>query len=318
MHLALIVDPLEDLKPAKDSSIAMWRAAAARGHQVSAIAAGSLSLLEGVVHGNASILTMLPRGDTRWCEATASQRRPLSHFDAVVMRQDPPFDTEYLYSTHLLELAEQSGVAVFNRPRALRDHNEKLAAVRFPEFTPPTRVGRHADVFREFLAIHQDIILKPLDGMGGSSIFRVRQGDPNFSVILETLTRHGRETIMAQAYLPAIVDGDKRILVVDGEPAPFVLARIPAPGETRGNLAAGGHGEARPLTARDAEIARTVGAYARTQGLLLVGLDVIGEHLTEINVTSPTCMVEILDQTGFDVAERVIQAIERHCAAPRA
>jgi glutathione synthase len=312
MHLALIVDPLEKLKPAKDSSIAIWRAAAARGHPVSAIEAGSLSLIDGRVSGLACPLQIAPRGAGRWMEAGPTARITLDRFDVVMMRQDPPFDVEYLYSTHLLELAERGGACVFNRPRALRDHNEKLAAVRFPEFTPTTVVSRSATVLREFIATHQDVILKPLDGMGGSSIFRVRLDDPNLSVIIETITRHGAETVMAQAYLPAIIDGDKRVLVVDGEPMPFALARIPASGETRGNLAAGGRGEARPLTARDREIALAVGAYAKTQGLLLVGLDVIGDHLTEINVTSPTCMVEILEQTGFDVADQVVLALERH------
>ena len=312
MHLALIVDPLDQLKPAKDSSIAIFRAAAARGHTVSAIAAGSLSLIDGRVSGLACELALLPRGATSWMTAGPTARVALDHFDVVMMRQDPPFDLEYLYSTHLLELAECDGARIFNRPRALRDHNEKLAAVRFAQVTPTTVVSRSAVVLREFLATHQDVILKPLDGMGGSSIFRVRQGDPNVSVIIETITRHGAETVMAQAYLPAIVDGDKRVLVVDGEPMPFALARIPASGETRGNLAAGGRGEARPLTARDREIAVAVGAYARAQGLLLVGLDVIGDHLTEVNVTSPTCMVEIFDQTGFDVADQVVLALERH------
>lgn len=315
MHLALIVDPLHHLKAAKDSSIAIWRAAAACGHRVSAIEAGSLSLIDGQVHAQACELQVHARGHLPWFSAGPVQRLPLAHFDVVLMRQDPPFDLEYLYSTHLLELAELAGVRVFNRPRALRDHNEKLAAVRFPHFMPPTVVSRSAEVLREFLAVHGDVILKPLDGMGGSKIFRARPGDPNLSVILETITRHGAETVMAQVYLPAIADGDKRVLVVDGEPAPFVLARIPAAGESRGNLAAGGRGEARPLGEREREIALAVGAYARDRGLLLVGLDVIGNHLTEVNVTSPTCMVEILDQTGFDVAQMVVQALERQAGA---
>ncbi len=316
MHLALIVDPLAKLKPAKDSSIAMLRAALARGHQITALDAGSLALVNGQVSAVARALTLLPRGAASWYSEDAAQRLPLRTFDAVVMRQDPPFDLEYLYSTHLLELAEQQGVAVFNRPRSLREHNEKLAAVRFAQFTPRTVVARDQAVLRAFIAEQQDVILKPLDGMGGSSIFRVHPGDPNLSVILETITRLGTETVMAQAYLPAIVDGDKRVLVVDGEPAPFALARIPAAGETRGNLAAGGRGVAQPLSERDREIASTVGAYARQAGLLLVGLDIIGDHLTEVNVTSPTCMVEIFDQTGFDVANVMVEAIERQIADP--
>lgn len=318
LHVALIVDPIGQLKPAKDSSIAIARAAQARGHRVTALAAGSLALVDGQVSAVGQALHLLPRDSAgAWYEAGPATRCALTGFDAVLMRQDPPFDTEYLYSTHLLTLAEQQGVTVWNRPQALREHNEKLAAARFPQFTPPTVVARDARVLRDFLQVHGDIILKPLDGMGGASIFRVRTGDANLSVILETLTRHGQETIMGQAYLPAIAEGDKRVLLVDGEPADFALARIPAAGETRGNLAAGGRGEARPLTDRDREIATAVGAYARTQGLLLVGLDIIGTHLTEVNVTSPTCMVEILDQTGFDVAGRLVEAIERHAAAAR-
>ena len=312
MHLALIIDPLESLKPAKDSSIAIMRAAAERGHTVSTIAAGSLLLREGVVLGRAQQLHIAPSASSQWCTPLDEKRVALRDFDAILMRQDPPFDLEYLYSTHLLELAQSNGALVFNSPCALRDHNEKLAATRFSQFTPATLVGKDARYFREFLSEHQDIIVKPLDGMGGSSIFRIREGDPNTSVIIETITKQGAETVMAQAYLPAIVDGDKRVLVVDGEPAPYSLARIPAAGETRGNLAAGGRGEARPLTTRDREIAEVVGAYARTQGLLLVGLDIIGDHLTEVNVTSPTCMVEIRNQTGFDVAEQLVAALERN------
>lgn len=310
MHLALIIDPLASLKPAKDSSIAIMRAASERGHRVSVIAAGSLCLREGMVFGRTQELQIEPRTAAQWYQAKSESLTALKNFDAVLMRQDPPFDLEYLTSTHLLELAKSNGAMVFNHPSALRDHNEKLAAARFPQFTPPTLVSREISRFREFLIEHRDIIVKPLDGMGGSSIFRIREGDPNTSVILETITKHETETVMGQAYLPSIVDGDKRVLVVDGKPAPFALARIPAAGETRGNLAAGGRGEARPLTDRDLEIASVVGQYARTQGLLLVGLDIIGDHLTEINVTSPTCMVEIRDQTDFDVAEQLVIALE--------
>lgn len=287
------------------------RAAHEKGHEISTIAAGSLILREGVVFALAQKLHIAPRNASQWCTPQDQKLIDLRDFDAVLIRQDPPFDLEYLYSTHLLESAQRSGVIVFNSPRALRDHNEKLAATRFAQFTPATLVAREAPFFREFLAEHQDIIIKPLDGMGGSSIFRIREGDPNTSVILETMTKHGTETVMAQRYLPAIADGDKRVLVVDGEPAPFALARIPAAGETRGNLAAGGRGEARPLTQRDQDIAEAVGSYAREQGLLLVGLDIIGDFLTEVNVTSPTCMVEIREQTGFDVAMQVVIALEK-------
>jgi glutathione synthase len=217
---------------------------------------------------------------------------------------------EYVYSTYLLELAEAHGAKVWNRPGSLRDFNEKLAIARFPQFTAPTVVTRKEDVIRAFLAEHGDIVLKPLDGMGGSSVFRIRADDPNIGVIIETLTAYGSRMAMAQRYLPAIVHGDKRILVIDGVPAPYALARIPKAGETRGNLAAGGRGVAQPLSARDREIAETLGPALKAAGLLIVGLDVIGDHLTEVNVTSPTCMREILDQAGFSVPAMVLDAIE--------
>jgi len=218
---------------------------------------------------------------------------------------------EYVYSTYLLELAEAAGARVFNRPRAIRDHNEKLAIARYPQFTAPTLVTRSEPLVREFLAEHRDIILKPLDGMGGTSVFRVHRTDPNVNVIIETLTHYGRRTIMAQRYIPEIADGDKRVLLIGGRPVPFALARIPKAGETRGNLAAGGTGVARPLTPRDREIAEALGPELHARGLLLVGLDVIGEHLTEVNVTSPTCFREIADQTGFNVAGMMLDALER-------
>jgi glutathione synthase len=224
---------------------------------------------------------------------------------------------EYVYSTYLLELAEAQGALVFNRPRAIRDCNEKLAIARYPRFTAPTLVTRREPLVREFLGEHGDIILKPLDGMGGTSVFRVHRSDPNVNVIIETLTHYGRRTIMAQRYIPEIADGDKRVLIIAGKPVPFALARIPKAGETRGNLAAGGTGVARPLTPRDREIAETLGPELHAQGLLLVGLDVIGEHLTEVNVTSPTCFREITDQTGFNVAGMMLDALEREAAGHR-
>jgi glutathione synthase len=232
------------------------------------------------------------------------------------MRKDPPFDNEYLYATHLLELAARQGARVVNDPRTIRDFNEKLAVARFPQFAPPTLVTSLEPVLREFLAEHGDVIFKPLDGMGGSGIFRVRTDDPNIGVIIETITEHGSRTIMAQRYLPEIRDGDKRVLLIDGVPAPYALARIPKAGETRGNLAAGGTGVARPLTERDREIAGTVGPVLRDLGLTLVGLDVIGTHLTEINVTSPTGMQEIAQQTPCDPAALMIDALERLAARP--
>jgi glutathione synthase len=243
---------------------------------------------------------------------------PLQDFDAVLMRKDPPFDMEYIYSTYLLELAEQQGARVYNRPGAIRDFNEKLAIARFAEFTPPTIVTRKESLVRAFLAEHGDIILKPLDGMGGASVFRLHAQDPNIGVIIETLTHFGRRTIMAQRFIPEIDQGDKRILLIAGTPVPYALARIPKPGETRGNLAAGGTGVAQLLSARDRAIAESLGPRLWALGLMLVGLDVIGDYLTEVNVTSPTCMQEIRDQTGFDSAALMIDAIERAVAGDRA
>jgi glutathione synthase len=236
---------------------------------------------------------------------------PLSAFDAVLMRKDPPFDMEYVYSTYLLELAETQGACIINRPRALRDNNEKFSITRFVQFTVPTLVTRLESEIREFLAAQGDIVLKPLDGMGGASVFRLNRQDPNIGVVIETLTDHGRRTAMAQRYILEIVKGDKRIIVIDGKPAPHVLARIPKPGETRGNLAAGGTGVARELTARDREIAETLGPPLAKEGLLLVGLDVIGDYLTEVNVTSPTCFQEIMQQTGFNVAGMFLDAVDK-------
>ena len=231
------------------------------------------------------------------------------------MRKDPPFDMEYVYSTYLLEMAEKDGTPVFNRPGAIRDFNEKLSIARFAQFTVPTLVTRHESLIRDFADEHSDVILKPLDGMGGTSIFRSRHDDPNLGVIIETLTQLGRRTVMAQRYIPEITEGDKRVLVIDGEPVPYTLARIPKPGENRGNLAAGGRGVAMPITPREREIAETIGPELKNCGLLLVGLDVIGGNLTEVNVTSPTCMREIHDQTGCNVAGIFVDALERNVAA---
>lgn len=251
----------------------------------------------------------------KWFELDAEIDAPLSDLNVILMRKDPPFDMEFVYSTYLLEQAEAAGVLVVNRPQSLRDCNEKLFATLFPQCTPPTLVSRRPDIIRAFAAEHGDVILKPLDGMGGTSIFRHRVGDPNLSVILETLTALGTQQIMAQAYLPAIKDGDKRILMIDGEPVPYCLARIPASGETRGNLAAGGRGEARELSERDRWIAAQVGPTLREKGLLFVGLDVIGEHLTEINVTSPTCIREIDNAYGTQIGVQLMDAIDRKLKA---
>ncbi|HSN64112.1 MAG: glutathione synthase [Azonexus sp.] len=319
LKLGFVVDPLTELKAGKDSSVAMMRAAEARGHQVFAIDCATLGWRRpetwnvGGVYATATTLQLRPDDDD-WYRAGVRQWQSLTDFDAVIMRKDPPFDFEYLTATWLLERAEASGVRVFNRPRALRDHSEKVAICEFPQFTPATLITRDAAQLQQFIDEHPDTILKPLDGMGGSQIFRVRHDDPNRNVIIETLTREGRRTIMAQRFVPEIAAGDKRILLIAGQPVPYCLARIPKAGETRGNLAAGGSGVAQELSPRDREIAETLGPILFARGLLLVGIDVIGDHLTEINVTSPTCMVEIRQQTGFDSAATFIAAIERECA----
>jgi glutathione synthase len=313
MKIAFVLDPLESLQTYKDSSFAMMREAAARGHRLFAIMQEDLLWRGGEVLGSARELT-LTGSEHDWYQASAAQSGPLNSFDAVLMRKDPPFDMEYVYSTYLLELAQRRGARVFNDPRAIRDHNEKMAIARFAEFTAPTIVTRQETLLREFLAEHGDVILKPLDGMGGTSIFRLHRTDPNISVVIETLTHYGRRTIMAQRYIPDIAKGDKRVLIIDGKPVPFCLARIPKAGETRGNLAAGGQGVAQPLSARDLEIATRIGPVLAADGLLLVGLDVIGDYLTEVNVTSPTCFQEITDQTGFNVAGMMIDAVERHAS----
>jgi glutathione synthase len=313
MELLFILDPLDDLKAYKDSSVAMMREAASRGHAVWACQQGDLAWTRSGVAAPAQRLRV-GGDDHDWYRGERGAQRRLAGFDAVLMRKDPPFDMEYLYSTHLLELAQAEGARVVNDPRAIRDFNEKLAIAKFPQFTPPTLVTRKEQALREFLSEHGDIVLKPLDGMGGHSVFRVHRQDHNIGVILETLTHYGTRTVMAQRFLPEIAQGDKRVLVIDGEPVPYVLARIPKPGETRGNLAAGGTGVARPLSPRDREIAETLGPQLKARGLMLVGLDVIGDCLTEVNVTSPTCMVEITQQTGFNVAGMMIDALERAIA----
>jgi len=262
-----------------------------------------------VVVGENAKLTLT--GDKeRWYHIDLPRQTSLGEFDAVLMRKDPPFDAEYVASTWLLEQAVRDGARVFNDPRAIRDHSEKLAVMEFPQFCVPTLVTRLAGQIHAFIEAHGDVVVKPLDGMGGESVFRVTDADPNRYVIVETITAHGRRTVMAQRYIPEIRDGDKRILVIAGKPVPFSLARIPKPGETRGNLAVGGTGVARPLSERDLAIANAVGPLLASRGLLLVGLDVIGDYLTEVNVTSPTCFREITDQSGFDVPGMFIDALE--------
>jgi glutathione synthase len=313
MKLAFITDPLESFKIYKDTTFAMMREAAARGHALHVLEQEDLAWRAGTVWGDARALALTGE-KPRWFRTDEPRAMPLEEFDAVVMRKDPPFDMEYVVSTWLLEIAEARGARVFNRPRAIRDWNEKLGIARFAQFTAPTVVARRESVIREFLAEHRDIILKPLDGMGGASVFRVHDRDHNVNVIIETMTHYGRRTIMAQRFIPEISVGDKRVLLIAGKPVPYALARIPKPGETRGNLAAGGTGVARELTPRDREIAETVGGALAREGLLLVGLDVIGDYLTEVNVTSPTCFQEITEQTGCNVAGLFLDALEAACA----
>jgi len=314
MKLAFIVDPLDTFKIYKDTTFAMMREAAARGHALYSLEQHDLVWRGGTVLGNARALSLTGR-KPGWYQLGEACFTPLQEFDAVVMRKDPPFDMEYVYSTYLLEFAESQGARVFNRPRAIRDYNEKMGIAHFTRFIAPSIATRSEGPIREFLAEHGDIILKPLDGMGGTSIFRVRRDDPNLNVIIETVTQYGRRTIMAQRYIPEIRDGDKRVLLIAGKPVPHALARIPKPGETRGNLAAGGTGVARELTRRDREIAEALGPALAKEGLLLVGLDVIGDYLTEVNVTSPTCFQEITEQTGFNVAGMFVDALEAASAA---
>jgi glutathione synthase len=308
MKLLFVVDPLPGLKPYKDSSVAMMRAAVVRGHSVYAAEARVLRLIDGVARATVARLAINETDD--WYRIDTETDEALRDFDAVVMRTDPPVDTDYLLATQLLCVAEANGARVHNRPSALRDFNEKLAILNFPQFIAPTVVTANAADIRDFLATHADIIVKPLTEMGGSGIFHLTLTDPNQNAILETLTQRGRRAIMAQRYLPAIVDGDKRILLINGEVVPWALARIPLPGETRGNLAAGGTARAQALSTRDREIAETIAPWARAHGIFLAGLDVIGDCLTEINVTSPTGFQEIKAQTGYDVAGAFIAALE--------
>lgn len=314
MDILFVADPLVSFKTFKDSTYAMMVEAVRRGHRLWASEIGDLRWTQ--THGTVATAQAIDLVDTpiAWFTTRQVGERSLASFSAVLMRKDPPFDANYLNATYLLELAEREGARIFNRPQALRDYNEKLAIARFPQFTAPTLVASEPARIRHFLAEHGDIIIKPLDAMGGASIFRLRPDDANISAILEVITHYGQRSIMAQRYLPAIKDGDKRILIIDGEAVPFCLARIPAAGETRGNLAVGGTGVARPLSEHDWAIARTLGPQLKADGLFLVGLDVIGDCLTEVNVTSPTCFREITAQTDCDVAALFIAALERRCA----
>ncbi len=310
MKLLFVADPLESFKIHKDTTFAMMREAQRRGHTVAACEPQDVLWQRGACVTAHVRDIRLTGGSDVWFEVTQSRAAGLKDFDAVLMRKDPPFDSEYFYATHLLQQAEREGARVFNKPAALRDHPEKLAIMEFPQFIGPTLVTRDEADIQRFHAEHGDIILKPLDGMGGMGIFRVGPDGLNLGSITETLNRHGAQSLMVQKFLPEIAQGDKRVLVIGGKPVPFCLARIPQGSEIRGNLAAGGKGVARPISGRDREIAETLGPILHARGLLLVGLDVIGDCLTEINVTSPTCFQEITDQTGFDVAAMFVDALE--------
>lgn len=310
IKLGVVMDPIGAIHPKKDSTLAMLLAAQARGYELHYMELDDLGLNDGEAQARMRRITV--HDDlAHWFDIGAGIAQPLAALDVILMRKDPPVDSEYLYATYILERAEAAGALVLNKPQGLRDCNEKLFTAWFPQCTPPTRVTRSATAIRDFLQTHGDIILKPLHGMGGHGIFRLHAGDYNINVVIETLTQLGTRHIMAQRYLPEIRDGDKRILMVGGEPVPYALARVPAPGETRGNLAAGGSGKGVALSERDRWIAAQVGPVLREKGLGFVGLDVIGDYLTEINVTSPTCVRELDALYGLDIAGRFMEHIER-------
>jgi len=309
IQLGIVMDPIDTINTVKDSSFAMLLEAQSRGYSLFYMEMADLELKDGQTMGQMRSLRV--NDDTRdWYELGDPVVQPLSSLDVVLMRKDPPFDVEYIYATYLLETAEKAGVMVVNRPASIRNANEKLFATDFPDCVAPSLVTRRADSLRGFLAEHGDIILKPLGEMGGASIFRVKADDPNISVIIENLTHHGTSYIMAQRFIAEISDGDKRILLIDGEPVPYALARIPAKGETRGNLAAGGRGEGIPLSERDYEICKQVGPKLKEMGLMFVGIDVIGDYLTEINSTSPTCIRELDRQFNLNISGQLMDAIE--------
>ncbi len=311
IKIGIIMDPIESIKPGKDSSLAMMLAAQRRGWQIFYMEQRDLYISNGEARASASKIRVYDDSE-HWFDKDDSRDIPLHALDAILMRKNPPFDSEYLYSCHLLALAERRGCLVANRPAALCNHNEKLFISQFSELCAPTLVSRCTQRIEAFLHEHGDIILKPLDGMGGASIFRIKQGDNNTNVILETMSQGGSNSLMAQKFIPGIRAGDKRILLIDGQPVPYALARIPAEGENRGNLAAGGHGVGQPLSARDHEIARAIAPVLCERGILFAGLDVIGDYLTEINITSPTCIRELDAQFDLDIAGDLMSAIERH------
>jgi len=314
--IGVLMDPIATINTKKDTTLGLLRAASAAGHQLTYLEQADLTVRNGETMASLRSLTVYD-DDTAWYAMGERYDASLSTLDVVLMRKDPPFDMEFFYTTQLLEDAERRGTLIVNRCASLRDCNEKLFATQFPECCPPLLVSRDPTALKAFHAEHGDVIFKPLDGMGGQSIFRVKENDPNLNVILETLTDNGGVTIMAQQYLPAIKDGDKRVLMINGEAAPFCLARLPMAGENRGNLAAGGSGIVQPLSDRDRWIAEQVGPTLREKGLLFVGLDIIGDYLTEINVTSPTCMREIDRAKNTQIAEQLIACIEREVSESR-
>ena len=318
MNLLFITDPVDGFKLDKDSSLAMMRQAQARGYAVWVCGTPDLQWQRGERVSAVMQRLQLKDHADGWYRIEETSAKDLCEMDAVLMRKDPPFDSEYFYATHLLSQAQREGAKVFNQPSALREHPEKLALMEFAQWTTPTLVSRQAEAIRAFHAQHQDIILKPLDGMGGMGIFRVRADGMNLGSIIETLNQDGATSVMVQKFVPAIAQGDKRVLVIGGKPVPYALARIPQGNEVRGNLAAGGKGVAQALSPRDSEIAHAIGPVLAARGLLLVGLDIIGECLTEVNVTSPTCFREITDQTGFDVAAMFMDALTQALQYPKA
>ncbi|HEC26796.1 MAG TPA: glutathione synthase [Gammaproteobacteria bacterium] len=307
--IGVIMDPIEQINIVKDSTWAMILAAQKRGWQVRYMQQTDLFTSDGITYTESRAVKLLP-GQDPWLELSPANTHKLSECSAILMRKDPPFDLEYIYTTYMLELVEQQGTLVVNKPQSLRDCNEKFFTTSFPQCAPPTLVTRSADRLRQFIRQHEDCIFKPLDGMGGTSIFRVQADDPNKGVIIETLTQKGATSIMAQRFIAEIREGDKRILMVNGNPAPYALARIPLAGETRGNLAAGGIGKGIALSDRDYWICEQVGPVLKEKGILFAGLDVIGDYLTEINVTSPTCIRELDKQFGLDIAGDLMDAIE--------
>ena len=309
IKLGIVMDPIASINYKKDSSLAMLLAASKKDWELFYMEQDDLYQKEGIAMGSVRVLSV--KADPQyWFHLGERSEMPLSELNVVLMRKDPPFDMEFIYSTYLLEQAEKAGTLVVNKPQSIRDCNEKMFATLFPQCTPPTMVARNPRLLREFAEEQGDVVLKPLDGMGGTSIFRTNPQDPNLSVIIETLTELGQSQAMIQKYIPEIKAGDKRILMIDGEPVDYCLARIPAEGELRGNLAAGGTGVGQPLSDRDRWIARQVGPALKEKGLLFVGLDVIGNYLTEINVTSPTCIRELDDQFGLDIADQLMDVIE--------